>query len=158
MLSLRSVRPSAAAFRGPGSVLLRVDAPGRVWTVTLQRRRFFFCGAAGLKQRAHLEGQNPEPARALDRDTSAAFVTPLIPGSAAALKLSAFNCTRCNVRGGAKKESVLFTGNSSNMQTRAASTKTAAKKSDEQAGDDKGVNNIKIIVNARVCLSSGDRV
>ncbi|XP_037535357.1 protein FAM210B, mitochondrial [Nematolebias whitei] len=144
MFAWRSVRLSASAFRGPGSVLLRVNAnaPGRFATVTFQRHRFFFCGAAGLKQRAHLERQNLEPTRVLDRNTSAAFVTSdwsrSNRGSAAALKLSDFDRTRGNIRGGTWKKSVLFTGNSSDMQTRAASTKTAAKKSEEQAGDDKG--------------------
>lgn len=148
MLAWRSVRLSAAAFRGPSSVL-RVDAnaSGRFGTVTFQRHRFFFCGAAGLKQRAHPDGLNPEPTRVLDPDTSAGFVTSdwscLNRGSAAALKLSDFDRTRGNIRGGTRKKSVLFTGNSSDMQTRAASTKTPAKKSEEEAGDDKGVNKIQ---------------
>lgn len=145
MLAWRSVRLSAAACRAPGSVLLRVDAPGRFGTVTFQRHRFFFCGAAGLEQRARPEG--PEPTRVLHGDTSAGCVTSshwsCLNPAAAALKLPDFDRTRFNIRGGARrKKSVLFTGNSSDMQTRAASTKTAAKKSEEQAGDDKGVNKI----------------
>ncbi|XP_017264044.1 protein FAM210B, mitochondrial [Kryptolebias marmoratus] len=144
MLLCRSARPSAAAFRAPGSFLLRVGpsgpgGPGRDAALTLRRHR----ASCGPKQRAHPGAQNPEPPGVPHRHPAGTGLVTARWGhlnrvSAVAARLADFDATRPGSRGGTKKKSVMLTGNTSSMQTRAVSTKTATKKSEEQADGDKG--------------------
>lgn len=133
MLSCRSVRLSAAALRAPGSLILRVEAiePSRDATLTFRRHRF-----SVLRGPEHLETRVP------DRDASAAFVAAEWGHlNRVTDSLLRFDATRTNVRGAARKKSVLFTGNTFSMQSRAASTKTATKKSEPD--DNKEVHTLK---------------
>lgn len=147
MLSCRSVRLSAAAFRAPGSWNLRVkaDEPRGDVTLTVRRHRFSFL--RGPERRAHLETRVPELRRVPDRDASAGFVTAEWGhldrvSTVTARLLPDFDVSRVNIRGGTRKKGVLFTGNSFSMQSRAASTKTATKKS-EADNNNKEVHKLK---------------
>ncbi|XP_013860228.1 protein FAM210B, mitochondrial [Austrofundulus limnaeus] len=134
MLACRSVRLSAAAFRIPGSLGFRVKEPRGDVTLTFRRHRF--SPLRGPEQpRAHLETRIPELPRVPDRDASAAFVTAdwRHPNRVTARLL--LDASRAHSRGGARSRSVLFTGTTFSMQSRAASTNTATKKS--EADDNK---------------------
>ncbi|KAM4741929.1 protein FAM210B, mitochondrial [Anableps anableps] len=154
MFLCRARRPSAAAldqvFTRSGSFLVRVKAtgPGVVSLIaepgrTFQWLRFLSASAGGLQpKRAR---RKPEPVQ--NWDTSAALVITergLLDRVAAA----AVNLSRSVHRGGGefsnprlggdKKGAALFTGNTSrSMQTRAASTSAATKRTEEHADSSK---------------------
>lgn len=151
MLLCRTGRVSAAAVdqafkRPPGSFLVRVKAAGPRDTsltagagLTFQRLRFLSVPAGGLgPKRAH---RNPQPVQNWDTSAGPVIVTERgLLSRSLHREHGGFSNTRL---GGDAKGVALFTGNSGSrsMQTRAASSRAAAKKSEEPADSSKAVIN-----------------